>query len=87
MSNTYYLYQLDRMNNDYETYGSRWISNIHTLNENSNTKYRLYALGDCNLSGRKYIALPANQKLSNHDIEKYNIIDHDPDSNKTGTYY
>ena len=40
----------------------------------SEKKYKLYATGDADLNGRKYIALPENHKLNETDKIKYNIL-------------
>jgi hypothetical protein len=59
------------MNSD-NKYGSGWIKNINNLNDNS--LFKLHATNDNSLSGRKYIALPANQILTANDYVKYNIM-------------
>jgi hypothetical protein len=69
--NTFSKSTLQRMNFD-SKYGSQWITNIHTLKNSQ--EYKIYATGDCDLQGRKYIALPANQKLTQGDKIKLNIM-------------
>ena len=52
----------------------RWNNSINTKeidNSNSNKNYKLYATGDADASGRKYIALPT--KLTVRSIKK-NIL-------------
>ena len=64
--------KLERMNID-PKYGSNWIQNLNNLNDNQAVK--LYATGQSSIStGRVYIALPANMKLTDQDILKYNIM-------------
>ena len=70
--NTFSKSQLERMNFD-RKYGSNWIKNINNINNNQDVK--LYATGQSSIStGRVYIALPANMKLTDQDILKYNIM-------------
>ena len=70
--NTFSKSQLEKMNFD-RKYGSNWIQNLNNINNNQGVK--LYATGQSNIStGRVYIALPANMKLSDQDILKYNIM-------------
>lgn len=64
--------QLEKMNTD-PKYGSNWIQNFSNINNNQSIK--LYATGQSSIStGRVYIALPANMKLTDQDIVKYNIM-------------
>ena len=63
---------LQRMNFD-SKYGSQWITNLENIKNQQDVK--IYATGDCDLQGRKYIALPANQKLTRDDKIKLNIIE------------
>lgn len=72
MYRTFEVNQIKSMNLDHK-YGSGWISNANSLT-NEKIQYKLYATGDADLSGRKYIALPSNQKLTQADYQKYNII-------------
>lgn len=60
--------QLLKMNNG--PLGSNWIINIKNIQDNAN----IYPTGDASLSGRIYIALPADLKLTEELIEKYNIL-------------
>ena len=64
--------KLLNMNSDnkYSSFG--WIKNINNLNDN--TLFTLHATNDNSLGGRKYVALPANQKLTANDYVKYNIM-------------
>jgi hypothetical protein len=68
--------QLLNLNND-PKYGNNWISNINdniNINNNYDDKYKLYATGDSNLSGTKYIALPENMVITNDVINKFNLL-------------
>jgi len=72
MDNTFSKSQLEKMNTD-PKYGSNWIQNLNNINNNQGVK--LYATGQSSIStGRVYIALPANIKLTDQDILKYNIM-------------
>ena len=51
--------------------GSHWIKNIDKLDKNE--EYILYATGDANLSGRKYVAIPANRILTYSEKLSLNI--------------
>tara|TARA_Y100000768_G_scaffold388330_1_gene383597 strand:- start:93 stop:317 length:225 start_codon:yes stop_codon:yes gene_type:complete len=45
------------------------------LDPNKNTEYILYATGDCDMNGRKYVALPSNIDHKNVNIiKKYNLF-------------
>lgn len=71
-NNTFSKSQLEKMNTD-PKYGSNWIQNLNNINNNQFIK--LYATGQSSIStGRVYIALPANMKLTDQDIVKYNIM-------------
>ena len=64
--------QLEIMNID-KKYGVGWISNIDKLNKKSNVK--LYATGDYDISsGRIYVALPENLKITREIKTKYNLM-------------
>lgn len=63
--------QLKKMNSD-PTVGINWIKNIETIKENE--KAKIYATGDCSLSGRFYIALPATTQLTPSLRTKYNLF-------------
>ena len=54
-------------------YGSQWITNLENITKSQEVK--IYATGDCDFNGRKYIALPANHKLTRDDKKKFNIIE------------
>jgi len=50
-----------------------WIININELKKDE--EYILIETGDyCFFSGRQYVAIPANKKLTKEDILKYNIM-------------
>jgi hypothetical protein len=69
---TFYKSHLETLNID-RKYGSNWIQNLNNVNNNQDVK--LYATGQSSIStGRVYIALPANMKLTDQDILKYNIM-------------
>ena len=63
--------QLKKMNSD-PTLGINWIKNIETIKENEEAK--IYATGNCSLSGRFYIALPATTQLTPSLRTKYNLF-------------
>jgi len=63
--------QLQCMNLD-PLFGSSWIKNVDKLDINK--KYILYATGDADLSGRKYIAVPANKNLTEEEKLVLNIF-------------
>ena len=56
--------------------------NCITIDDKPNGKYKYkkveefknYATGDCDLDGRKYIALPADLKITEEVKKKYNIL-------------
>jgi len=55
----------------------RWNNCINTKeidNSNSNKKYKLYATGDADASGRKYIVIPSNTIITTKIKEKYNLF-------------
>ena len=62
-------------------YSDLW-RNCITIDDKPNGKYKYkkveefknYATGDCDLDGRKYIALPADLKITKEVKEKYNIL-------------
>jgi len=71
-NNTFSKSQLEKMNID-PKYESNWIQNLNNINDNQDVK--LYATGQSSIStGRVYIALPSNIKLTDQDILKYNIM-------------
>ena len=44
-------------------------------NKEKGTTYVLHATGDCDLDGRKYIALPANLNINKNSVKtKYNLM-------------
>ena len=47
-----------------------YVVNTHKLE--SDKKYNLYATGDADMNGRKYVALPS--KPTPEEIKKYNIM-------------
>jgi hypothetical protein len=70
------LQQLNSMNYNKNYSSSSWIKNINEINNNQNNNpFKLYATNNCTISsGREYIALPANKKLTENDYIKYNIL-------------
>lgn len=55
----------------------QWNYSINTVeidNSNSNKNYKLYATGEADMSGRKYIALPSNTIITPKIKEKYNLF-------------
>jgi hypothetical protein len=64
---------LETMNLDKKYGYSPWITNLNNINSKDDVV--MYPTGDYTLSsGRIYIALPANKKLTQLEKEKYNII-------------
>ena len=72
-------------NDNYLIYDEQGINSISKTNnwykcldrpvESKQNKYKLYATGDCDLSGRKYVALPIEVNINDPDIRyKYNLI-------------
>ena len=49
--------------------GRNWIINIENIQDYA----KIYPTGDASLCGRIYIALPADLKLTEEIIRKYNI--------------
>lgn len=49
--------------------GINWILNIENIQDNA----KIYPTGDASWGGRIYIALPADLKLTEEIIRKYNI--------------
>lgn len=43
-------------------------------NTYDNVKYKLYATGDCNVQGRKYVALPENMQITEEIKKQYNLM-------------
>jgi hypothetical protein len=65
---------LEKMNYDHN-YGSGWIKNLENI-KTDESNIKLYATGDSSIStGRIYIALSANKKLTQLDKQKYNITE------------
>ena len=62
-------------------YSDTW-RNCITIDDKPDRKYKdkkvgyfkSYATGDCDLDGRKYIALPADLKITEEIKKKYNIM-------------
>ena len=68
--NTYSISEINQMN---LKHGGNWIktNNITTTNNNC----ILYPTGDATIqSGRIYVALPSNIKMTDETRKKYNII-------------
>lgn len=64
--------KLESMNID-KKYGSNWIKFSSDYN-NCKQDYKLHATGDCSVSsGRIYLALPSNIKITEEIIKKYNL--------------
>ena len=59
--------QLIKMNSS--PLGINWIRNIENIQDNA----KIYPTGDASLTGRIYIALPADLELTEEIIKKYNI--------------
>jgi hypothetical protein len=59
--------QLIKMNSS--PLGINWIRNIENIQDNA----KIYPTGDASLTGRIYIALPADLELTEEIIRKYNI--------------
>ncbi len=55
-----------------------WKNSIHIYqsnNHNKNQQYELHAVGDCDLNGRKYIALRKGTDTTDPKIrEKFNLM-------------
>ena len=64
--------KLRSMNCDRNFASKPWINLEHAKDEN--ITYKIYATNIATLSGREYIALPANKILSFNDYSKYNIM-------------
>jgi hypothetical protein len=65
--------KLINMNNDIKYSSFSWINNINNLNDNK--MYNLYATTEVSLSsGRKYVALPSDKKLTVQDYLNYKIM-------------
>lgn len=67
---TFNASQISSVNYDMKYGCQNWIT---TVSNSSNGEYKLYATGDADLNGRKYVALPANKKVTDEDRRKYNI--------------
>lgn len=68
---TYTSQQVNNLSNS-----SIWknsIKNVPSVSKNNTSKYTLYATGDADLNGRKYISLPSNKVLTDYEKRKYNI--------------
>lgn len=65
--------QLTSMN-----YGNTWrnciVADDTPPEKNKTGLYELYATGDCDLDGRKYVSLPAGTVLTEELRKKYNIM-------------
>jgi hypothetical protein len=65
--------QLIKMNYDRNYSSSSWINNINSLDDKK--LYNLHATTDASLSsGRKYVAIPSDIKLSAQDNNNYKIM-------------
>lgn len=64
--------ELQRLNYDIK-YGYNLINNLENIKDDEQIK--LYLTGYYSLrTGRQYVALPANKKITQNDILLYNII-------------
>ena len=71
MSTTYTKSRLIEMNSD-RTLGFNWIKNIDNIGDTMLAK--IYPTGDAGMmTGRIYMAFPANYVLTTDDIKKYNL--------------
>jgi len=62
---------LEKMNTD-PKYGRNWIRNLNNMNSQEDIK--IYATGNASIgTGKEYIALPANKKLTQEERIRYNI--------------
>ena len=65
--------QLLSMNHDTKYSSSSWIKNVNNLD--SSKLYTLYATNNASIStGKNYIALSTNHKLTNSDYITYNLM-------------
>lgn len=72
MDRTFDKSTLEKMNMD-PKFGSNWIKNLDSVNSTEDIK--LYATRNASIrTGREYIALPANKKLTQEERIIYNII-------------
>lgn len=67
--------------NEIKYINKKYPWNDHPINiiqdkccKNVNNKYCLYATGDADLQGRKYISLPASLVITKKIKDKYNLI-------------
>jgi len=67
----YTEYQIISMNASYPWNGT--LSIPHDV-ESKKGLYNNYATGDADLNGRKYVALPAEMKLTPEIKKKYNLM-------------
>lgn len=63
--------QLNELSHRDEWIGKLQVEHTNTRQE---TKYVLYATGNCDINGRNYVALPKNLKISDDVKQKYNLL-------------
>ena len=62
------------MNKEYPWNNSIKFPDIYNK-DSDNKRYTLYATGDCDIStGRQYISLPSNLKITEEIKRKYNLM-------------
>lgn len=67
--------ELYKINLSYPWNGSILNTKYTTKLSNNNTQYKLYPTGHCDLTtGRKYIYLPINQKITADIIKEHNLF-------------
>ena len=72
-NDNYLIYDQHGINNLSKNYN--WYKCLNIPVESNQNKYKLYATGDCDLSGRKYVALPIETNINDPDIRyKYNLM-------------
>lgn len=69
----YFIYDKHGINNLSNT--NIWKNCLHKPIESNNNKYKIYATGYCDVSGRKYVALPIETNIKDPNIRyKYNLM-------------
>ena len=70
---SYYIY--DRNGIDSLTKTKNWNNCLYQPLKSKTNKYKLYATGECDLTGRKYVALPIEININDPNIKnKYNLL-------------
>ena len=70
-----YLYNKSELES--MSYNKLWRGNLEIINDRhlGNTQYELHPTGDCDLNGRKFLALPTNTNVKDPEIiRKYNLM-------------